>query len=349
MYIVPKRIIPVIYSYLILAGCASDGSSFMDDIEFGLPGLGEGVYMGEDNKALQVPPDLTALDISQRLGVPGSENISMSDMAFNSHVLPERLDLRIQREGDVVWLAVDIDPLSLWPELQNFLQRGGFNIIASDPISGNIETDWRERQLNVDRKREGLIRVRNQLRVNLEREPNAITQVFFSLREVAYTNSGWQMLPPDPHLERLLLFKFKDYLAHNREIANPQMASLDDIKTLLRIRNAEGVAILEIGQSFSKVWRRLNVTLRRSDLNVRASDRSRGIYLVEYQAAPAEQSRAIDNTVANPSVLQLHVLGSGNRTIVTVHPNQDNQKLSYALAQRILQRIVMAYQPNLRS
>lgn len=344
-----KRLVPAICCYLALAGCSSDGSSFMDDIEFGLPGLGEGVYMGEDNDALKVPPDLDSLDTSKNIGVPGSENISMSDMAFNSHVLPERLDLRIQREGDVAWLAVDVDPVSLWPELQNFLQRGGFEVIATDPAVGNMETAWRERQLNVDHKREGLVRVRNQIRVNLEREPNAITNVFFSVREAAYEGGGWQMLAPDPYLERLLLFKFKDYLALNREIAHPQMASLDDIKTLLRIRNAQGVAILEIGQSFSKVWRRLNASLRRSGMGVRASDRSRGIYLVEYQATPSERVVTIDNVVANRTLIQLHVLGSGNRTIVTVHPNRDEQKIPYTLAQRVLQRVVMAYQPALGS
>jgi len=332
-----------------MAGCSSDGSSFMDDIEFGLPGLGEGVYMGEDNKALQVPPDLTALDASKKIGVPGSENVSMSDMAFDSRVLPERLDLRVQREGDVIWLSVDVDPVTLWPELQGFLQLGGFDVVASDPAAGNMETSWRERQINVDQKRQGLIRLRNQLRVNLEREPNAVTNVFFSVREAGYIGSGWRILPPDPYIERLLLFKFKDYLARNREIANPQMASLSDITTLLRIRNAEGVAVLEIGQSFSKVWRRLNATLRRSDMNVRASDRSRGIYLVEYRATPAERNGSIDSTPANQSLLQLHVLGSGNRTIVTVHPNRDNQKVPYATAQRVLQRVVMAYQPTLRS
>ena len=342
------RFVAVIYC-LILAGCSSDGSSFMDDIEFGLPGLGEGVYMGEDNKTLEVPPDLTSLDASKKLGVPGSENISMSDMAFDSYVLPERLDLRIHREGDVTWLAVDVDPLSLWPELQNFLRRSGFEIIASDPTAGNIETNWRERQLNVDHKRESLIRVRNQLRVNLEREPNAITNVFFSVREAGYAGGGWRMLPPDPYLEKLLLSKFKDYLAFNREIANPQMASLDDIKTLLRIRNAQGVAMLEIGQSFSKAWRRLNTALRRSGINVRASDRSRGIYLIEYRATPSEQRDAIDNVVVNRTLIQLHVLGSANRTIVTVHANRDGKKVPYAFAQRVLQRVVMAYQPTLGS
>lgn len=344
-----KIFISAIYCCSLLAGCSSDGSSFMDDIEFGLPGLGEGVYMGEDNKALEVPPDLVALDVSKKIAVPGSENISMSDMAFDSYVLPERLDLRIRREGDVVWLAVDVDPVTLWPELRNFMQRGGFKIIASDPTAGNIETAWRERNLSLNRKKEGTVRLRSQLRVNLEREPNAVTNVFFSVREASYSGGTWRMLPPDPYLERLLLFKFKDYLAANREIANPQMASLDDVKTLLRIRNAQGAAMLEIGQSYSKVWRRLNAVLRRSDMNIHASDRSRGIYLIEYRATPTEQHGTIDNVAVNRTLIQLHVLGSGNRTIVTVHPNDDKLKIPYALAHRVLQRVVMAYQPTLGS
>ncbi len=344
-----KNCVLIVCCCLLLSACSFDSYSFMDDIEFGLPGLGEGVYMGEDNDSLEVPPDLASLDASKNLGLPGSDNISMSDMAFDSYVLPERLDLRIRREGDVVWLSVDVDPVTLWPELQSFLQRSGFELSASDPTAGNMETTWRERQLNVDHKRGGLIRVRNQLRVNLEREPNAITNVFFSVLEAGYVGSTWRMLPPDPYLERLLLFKFKDYLARNREIANPQMASLDDIKTLLRIRNAQGAAILEIGQSFSKVWRRLNVALRRSGMNVRASDRSRGIYLIEYRTTPADRNDTIDNIDIDRALVQLHVLGSDNRTIVTVHPNRDRQKIPYALAQRVLQRVVMAYQPTLGS
>jgi len=318
----------------------------MDDIEFGLPGLGEGVYMGEDNEALEVPPDLSPLDPSKRMGVPGSENFSMADMAFDSYVLPERLDLRIQREGDVVWLAVDVDPVSLWPELQNFLQRGGFNIAESDPTNGNIETDWRERKLSVGDREAGVARLRNQLRVNLEREPNAITNVFFSIRQAGYIAGSWQILPPDPYFERRLLLSFKDYLAANREIANPNMASLDDIKTLLRIRNEQGVAMLEIGQSYSKVWRRLNATLRRSGMDVRARDRSRGVYLVEYRATPAERRGVIDGVAGTEILLQLHVLDSSGRTIVTVHPNKNKQKIPYSLAQRVLQRVVMAYRPR---
>ena len=340
-----KKCILTVCCCLMLVGCSSDGSSFMDDIEFGLPGLGEGVYMGEDNESLEVPPDLASLDASKNIGVPGNDNIRMSDLAFDSSVLPERLDLRIQREGDVVWLSVDVDPVTLWPELQGFLQRSGFEVSASDPAAGTMETAWRERQLKVDHKRNGLIRVRTQLRVNMEREANAITSVFFLVREAGYVDGTWRISPPDPYLERLLLFKFKDYLARNREIANPQMASLDDVKTLLRIRNARGVAILEIGQSFSKVWRRLNASLIRSGMNVRASDRSRGVYLIEYQASPTDRNGAIDNINISRTLVQLHVLDSDDRTIVTVHPNQDQQKIPYALARRVLQRVVMAYQP----
>ena len=82
---------------------------------------------------------------------------------------------------------------------------------------------------------------------------------------------------------------------------------------------------------------------------MRASDRSRGIYLIEYRATPSEQRDAIDNVVVNRTLIQLHVLGSANRTIVTVHANRDGKKVPYAFAQRVLQRVVMAYQPTLGS
>ena len=40
--------------------------------------------MGEDNESLEVPPDLASLDASKNIGVPGNDNIRMSDLAFDS-------------------------------------------------------------------------------------------------------------------------------------------------------------------------------------------------------------------------------------------------------------------------
>ena len=333
-----------------LVGCgASDKPSFLDEIEFGLPGIGKDVYLSGDNERLEVPPDLAPLNDEELMDVPSDRNISMSDMAFDSYVLPERLDLRIHREGDVSWLAVDVDPVSLWPELQNFLRVAGFAISERIPIYGYIETEWRERKLDITQKRSGVMRVRTRLSIHLEREPNAVTNVFISVREAAYVRGGWQTLPPDASFERRLLLQFKDYLAADRELANPKMASLQDIQIPIQIRDAKGVAVLEVGQVFSKVWRRVASALARSGIALRGRDRSRGIYLIAYRDRAMGRDAAIDDVVGTQALLQIHLLEAGEYTLVTVHSNKDGKQISYALAQRVLQHILMAYRPALAS
>lgn len=327
-----------------LVGCGtSGGSSFLDEIEFGLPGIGKDVYLSGDNERLEVPPDLAPLNDVELMDVPSNINISMSDMAFDSYVLPERLDLRVYREGNVSWLAVDVDPVSLWPELHNFLQTVGFVVTERIPTYGYIETAWRERKIDITQKRDGILRVRTQLRVHLEREPNAVTNVFISVREVAFVGSAWQILPTDLSFERRLLLRFKDYLAAGRELANPKMASLEDIQVPIQIRNAKGVAVLEVGQTYSKVWRRVGSALIRSGIALRATDRSRGIYLISYRSSNSDSAASFD------SLLQIHLLEAGKRTLVTVHSNKDDKQIPYELAQRVLQHILMAYRPTLAS
>ncbi len=330
---------------LWLAGCSGtdDGTSLLDQLE--LPTFGSEVFMSGDNEPLEVPPELDAVDTSNSLQVPGGKGrvSAAADAALNSRVLPERLDLQLRRDGSVTWLAVDVSPATLWPEVPAFLQRSGFEVVASNPAHGYVETGWRERRLEVAGAR-GLARLRSRVRVRLEREPDAVTNVFISSREAGLTGGEWRILPPDVEFERRTLLRFKDYLAAGREAASPRMASLDDARMVLDINNMAGVAVLRVGQRYSKAWRHVGAALGRSGIQVRADDRSRGIYLVRYADGAADEAAEIDGAAVRGQLLQLHLLAKGGQTLVTVHPNEHGAAVPYALAQRVLKRVLMAFE-----
>lgn len=329
---------------LWLAGCSTtnDGTSLLDQLE--LPTFGSEVFMSGDNDPLEVPPELDAPDTGNSLQVPGGRGrvSAAADAALNSRVLPERLDLQLRRDGGVAWLAVDVSPATLWPQVPAFLRRSGFKVAASNPAHGYAETEWRERRVEVAGAR-GLARSRVRVRVRLEREPDAVTNVFISSREAALSGGEWRILPPDMEFERRMLLRFRDYLAAGRETASPRMASLDDARIALDIRNMAGVAVLRVGQRYSKAWRHIGAALGRSGIDMRADDRSRGIYLVRYNDAGGA---GIDGAAARGRLLQLHLLAKGGQTLVTVHPNDNGAAVPYALAQQLLKRVLMAFEPG---
>ena len=123
----------------------------------------------------------------------------------------------------------------------------------------------------------------------------------------------------------------------------PRMASLDDVKIALDVNDVAGVAVLTIGQRYSKAWRRVGAAIERTDLPLLGDDRSRGIYLVSYTGV-VDGTRAIDGVPARAKPLELHLLAKGNRTLVTVHPNVAGDDVSYALAHQVLKRVLMAYE-----
>ena len=111
-----KRIttrLPVFFCALAIAGC----SIFKSTI-----GEKEVAYKSATAvNTLEVPPDLTSVDASRGLAVPG-EGASFSDYQAGrpggvrvTAVLPEQTNVRMERAGTQRWLVVMGDPAAVWP------------------------------------------------------------------------------------------------------------------------------------------------------------------------------------------------------------------------------------------
>ena len=342
---------------LVLLTACSSLSTSVDSLlgeDFEVGALGCNAYISGEEGELEVPPDLSPPDDSDSLVVPEQgERVSASGAAFDSYVLPERLDMRVHRDGGISWLAVDTEPAALWPVLFGFLEENGFTVVENDPVQGYIVTAWRNRRVPVSPDGGNFAVLRTRLFVRVERDADAVTNVFFSAQDAGRHNGEWRLMASDPNLEHRVLMRFRVHLASGREVAGPKMASIDDIKTRLEINDFGGVAALTIGQNYSKVWRRLGVALGRSGMTVRADSRSRGIYLVEYDdraLGPLDADVDADDAAApaRTRLLQLHLLAKGDgETVVTVHRNGKNAApLPYDFTQALLKRLVMAYSPR---
>ena len=332
--------------FLTSCGLDIDGDSLLgEDFEVGK--LGCDTFISGEEGELEIPPDLTSLDTSDSLVVPGSkERISVSESALNSSVLPERLDMQVRREGDVSWLAVDTEPTALWSTLIEFLERTGFQLTENNPKQGYIATHWRERKIPVSQQMDESILLRTRLYVRLERDSNAVTNVFFIAHSVQKSSGGWQLAPSEPDFEYSILSRFKTYLASQREVANIHMASIEDIKITLNITNVQDVPVLNIGQHYSKVWRRLGTALMRSGIDIKGDDRSRGLYLIKYNGPYSELVNS--QNADNGTYFKIHLLPKGSgTTLITIHSiGKKSQPPSYDLAYEILKRIVMSYSPS---
>ena len=317
---------------LLLAGCGGSSDSFLGDFE--LPTFGS----DEDlERQLELPPDLDA-------PLP-TEDYNVSDTkvaaAMTSSVLPQRLNMRLYREGDVVWLAVAADPVSLWPNLRSFFEGYGFAIVEANPAHGYLQTDWRERTVQVASG--ASIRTRDQFRLHIERAPNALTSVYIANRSSSYFQNEWRLNNPDRNAEWLMLQSLRDYLASLIDAKNVRRQTLERATAALDVVNMNGVPVMSVGQAYSRVWRRLSVALSRAGWDIASRDRSRGIYHVRYPSQPLEESAVALPPRLRSQTLQLRLLEAGDKTFITAHLARDNSALSYEEAYEVLRSAVNAY------
>ena len=114
-------------------------------------------YMSSQSVAmLIIPPRLDTPQYTENLKIPKSIDAEDGEIEelVNAPVLPKFIDMEIRKEGIARWLEVEVDPVSLWPYIVKFWEMQGYTISYKNPITGSIETDWKEisRNIKVERK-----------------------------------------------------------------------------------------------------------------------------------------------------------------------------------------------------
>ena len=318
--------------------------------------LGRDYADSSSTNPLEAPPDLVTPEWEDSLEIPKTANDRVSALetqgpALGAPVMPEFLDVRVRREGPTRWLEADTDPVTLWPLLRKFLQDEDFEIGADEPVVGYIETQWKQnlnRSPSTETKQESFDVTGEKFRIRLERQPNAVTNIFLTQRgaEVAAINKDnqilWKPQPPNGEREAEMTIRLMEFLGTSREDAQQKFATADDQFLYLDIKDIGGVPVLLVGDEFSRVWRRTGVALDRSGLLVEDHNRNKGVYHVALDLAPTEVGAQKVDT--KKTYYQIHLLSQGKQTLITAHEDdKDAGTISPETARQLLRRIVAAY------
>ena len=316
-------------------------------------------FSGEDDYAeassqggLHVPPELVTPEWNDSLKIPqtGSDRVSALDTygkALDASVVPEFVDMTIRREGDLRWIEAEIDPVNVWPLLRSFWASQDVILERDKPAVGVMETEWIE---DIDSSQSEFTEVteftatRSKFKIRIEREPNAVTNIYVSQRKTqlqSITEQGavWLDVTSDSESEAEMLVSLMQHLGESRDTAINAVAEAEGPRLYIEIRDLDGMPVLYVGDQYSRVWRRTGIAIDRTGLQIHHQDRSQGIYHVRVQASDVSENAQLQS-----GDYQIHLLSQGAQTVLTAHSAEDESILSAQSARILLNQIVLAYE-----
>lgn len=323
---------------------------------------------------LSIPPDLTQASSDPRYRAPASGSTTfsqyqeqgqqaVSSATQTSNVLPERSDMRVERDGDLRWLVVNLPPEQVFPKIVDFWTESGFSVATNNPRAGLIETNWAENRAKIPESwlRQALGSIldsvwdsgeREKFRTRVERVGDS-TEVYISHQQMLEKRTGvddsqvqWEHGREDPGLNAAMLARLMVYLGTDVDNARQLVAQAEaspQSPVVQQDVRADG-AMLIVDESFDRAWRRVGVALDSGGFAVDDRDRSAGEYFVRYvdtdsgakQDQPGFFSRMFSGDKrAQAAQYRVLLTESGGQTQVTVL-NSLGERDSSATAQRLL-------------
>ena len=289
---------------VLVAGCESMTGPLGKKIDYKSTGTAP---------ALELPPDLTTPEYDDRYNVA-----TASGLAARSAMRPKTgdeiapnatTDARIARSGNERWLVVKATPEQAWNVTRRFWEENGFVIAVEQPTTGVMETDWAENRADMpsDFIQKSIGKVadvfmstykRDKFRTRIERGTEAGTvEIYISHRGAEQVptakidNSSpaafvWAPTPVNPGLEAEFLTRLmvrfgapEPAAAQAVAAAQPGRPAADRARVE---KTADGIAQLQVDDTFDRSWRRVGLALDRIGFTVVDRDRSKGLYFVRF-------------------------------------------------------------------
>lgn len=315
---------------------------------------------------LEVPPDLTQLAKNTRYNTPGAAVTASSFQIgqTTAQVAPTATaslgDVRIERAGNTRWLVVSRPADKLWEPVKEFWQDNGFLLAMDQQSLGIMETDWAENRAKIpqDFVRATLGKVfdslystgeRDKFRTRLERGADGSTEIFISHRGMIEVYDSkeedrtvWQPRAADPELEAEFLRRLMVKLGVSQEQSKALVAA-GVTKVTTQVATQGGQPVIQLADGFDRAWRRVGLSLDRTNFTVEDRDRSKGIYFVRYVAPNADKAEpgflsklfSRSKPDAKPQKYRVSVVAVDNAATVSVQ-NADGTAANPADAQRII-------------
>jgi Uncharacterized lipoprotein len=324
---------------------------------------------------LSIPPDLTQAASDPRYRAPETGATTFSEYQQQGQaaqqaasvgqpsVLPQRNDMRVERDGQLRWLSIDRPPEEVFPKLVDFWNEQGFNVVVNNPQAGLIQTDWAENRAKIP---EGWIRQalgkiidfafdsgeRERFRTRVERVDGNRTEVFVSHEQMIEKRSdstdlvSWTPGKEDPGLNAAMLARMLVYLGTDVDRARTLVAQAEESRqrpAVQQVDRATG-AELHVNEPFDRAWRRVGVALDSGGFTVDDRDRAAGDFYVRYLDTDTGEKREQPNLLSRmfggrnmtqPEQFRVHLAEQGGSTVVTVLDAEGNRTTN-ATAQRLL-------------
>jgi outer membrane protein assembly factor BamC len=332
------------------------------------PGKKVDYKKSKTTESLEVPPDLTASSINaapellNEAGTSYSEISKGAPAAGTSTVLPEKNDIRVERDGNQQWLVIQAEPAQVWPKVREFWMQQGFLIKMEDPRLGILETGWTENRADIP---SGMIRntlgkvmdfvysaaTRDQYRVRLERgAAPGTTELYLTQRGMEEVVTGtaddrstvWKPRASDPELEAEMLKRLVVFLGVDEQKAKALMASKPKAQSRAQlVSDSNGVMLID-KEDFSRAWRRTGVALDRVGFAVEDRNRTDGVYFVRYNDPLGDEEKGLLSKLAfwssdeeKAKQYRIVLLAQGPETQIIVN-NARGERENSGTAKRIL-------------
>ena len=150
------RHLPLVTAALLLTACS--GGNLTDLI----PDRRPDYRQSRMNNALEIPPDLSAASLDDKLTVPDlnpattatysayAQDNAVRDRRGYIQVLPELQGVRVvENAGELPYLLVNADASTTWQAVTRYWHNNGIRLKVSDPAIGLMETDWLENKADL--------------------------------------------------------------------------------------------------------------------------------------------------------------------------------------------------------
>lgn len=354
---------------LVTSGCSSVSNALSGDkVDYRTSGA--------QTVKLDVPPDLSQLPGQQRYGQVTASSVSATslmkgatpDAAPTNDIAPNQAGaVKLERQGQLRWLAVNQTPEQIWDQVRSFWLASGFELTTDKPDIGVMETNWSENKAKVPQ--DGIIRnalgrvfdslydtgERDMYRTRIERTATG-SEIYISHRGLTeeYEDSKkdrtvWRGRPSDPLLESEMLSRLMAKLGAPKDavaaVKNEQSPSAAPGSTLARL-NADGLS-LTVDADFDTAWRRVGLALDRSGFTVENRDRKLGAYEVRLSDNDPEASKpgffarmfGAKSNSDGLSRYKVQVQGQGKNSLVSV-TDEKGQTSNTPTAKRIIKQLL---------
>ena len=256
---------------------------------------------------IEVPPDLSKLDDSQNLDLPGSElgKTSLTGRPvivgeISIRVLPKIDFVQLEGQGDFHWLNVGIEAEKLYREVRTFWQEEGFLMVQDEPVIGVMETGWIENSSGIVASKNSSSdsqlnhlpsnKTEDRYRTRLERdEIDKITRIYITHRRRLLINVDidkegdtpevWQSGPNDSEAEVEMLSRLMIFLGLRDPEVKIELAKygLFTPRAYIVKNEDEEATYLLINQAYNRAWNRALNQLSRMDLKIGDTDIKTGL------------------------------------------------------------------------